>query len=321
MYLYNSVVVTLFNNLGITAKYNISTEDLNAICSYWPNQFGRYGDYQRSARRFILKMRKFYGSINGPKATSAEVNTTIETYFNADLKIFALYNKSDVEKSKSLEYLNKVTGKNLTELLTLLSCMHLQGEIPYFYKNHEIGKILHKLLDYHLIVNFAKEFYYIEAAIRHGVGGLFSRGLYSYISYEIKRSIQDKTEINCETAISQYESGYAVNVPDSQKQSITELTKEMYENTKISYEFMTNDLSNIQMKCAKIPDLDIFIGKFYRGKKTIPKLTISRNITQHYAYFVKFLIENSEMETAEKEKIEFKMPESVVYSKMLVVEV
>lgn len=324
MYITSATIINILNVLGISTKLGLDAVQLKFIGEFMQTNFTRYSNYQKIFRKFITKIKHHFNQSTVHTVTEQMLAQYIKTYCVADLRIFYLYDQSDIKKSFMAKYLQKFTNQDLESIFKNMAAVNMYMDMPYYFKNHNIGKYLQKILNYHMLFNFVKELPFIEHAVKHGIFKFMDNYtfniLQSKIVYHFKigySSVDKFLSYDFSTFNTDY------NITDDNKPVLENYVREVYDNTKNIHQFMASDINKINSLLTTNTELNICIGRYYHNRKTIPKLTINRSVNIVNYFFIKSLIDSNPTtaETTAMPKIDFKMPENKIINKKLVIEI
>jgi hypothetical protein len=307
-------------NAGIAKKYNLTEEDVMTFSNYLFSNFSSNSNYQIVVNGFIREINKWYTKLQLTSLTNEEFENRICTEYKRGNSMyeFSIYCRNDIVKSSSCKFLEEFTDSKIDEVLKIFGHLNM-SRVHSLYKKYAIYQTLKQIFNYHLMTHLAKYFYTMTLNLKHGVTNIYSSAYYTEACTCATRAIiQNKTLdyiVSTDSVLKTYES---ITTPDM-KNKILQLTEELYEINKTTYDFLNEEKININKMREMVPDLDIAINMFYYGKKNKALIATHGNTADYL--FVACVLKNYHAQELEPDKFVFKEPVNHKYDGILVVEV
>lgn len=293
-------IYKFIKTLGINTKYNFSFTEAMAVSEYIYTKFVWTG-YQTQLSKMILMDDLKIAGLVWPEHRDKILGYMHKTFHDEDYAIYA-YAKNDINNSHAVHFLKKFTGCSLQEIIAAGHSLRVD---KYSFKNNlkNLTPLINKIVDYHLVINLAQRFYFIEFFTRNGISPMLHIDFGDYylnLNYAIKK----ETKINILDHIKSYDKNKIKNLnnfSDGLYQSFLEIKK-----------FLIDGYSLLHNYYSKIPDLEILTGDSSIGK-------IGTNIIS--LVYIKYLMDNPNINTIPTVPAELKLPEIIKINKCLTIEI
>ena len=286
----------------------------NAYANYMDLQLSRYNNYQRLGRRLIALTRKY---IRNQISTIPEF---IDKYFIKDMTMFKIYYKSDIKDFRAYAFVEKFTGKTVTDVLEIFSYCNYKQDVSYLNNSDvDIGNALKKIFDAYLLMELAKIFAVFDFTNKAN----FMSETFFNTNIKIKKCLTNGIDMDKYTDTNSKFMN-SLNLYDNQKEKAAKLINNLYDAEKTVYQFLkANSVAEVSEQCKKIPDLDAIIGRYYHDKKTVSSTMICKyviNVENIYLHhLVSGCVEN--MINNADQLSNFKLPSDEPVNKMLVIDI